>query len=197
MKSFRLAAIVAAMALAPVVLAACGSSGNSDDEKQISAAIDAAATSGEASACTEVQTQKFTEQTSGGTGADAVKSCEKDAADSASDTVEVSNIEVDGDTATAEATFGGGFIDGQTLTIDLVKDGDAWKLDELTGFVDFDRDSFIASSIAAVGEDPSTPAEATACLQEQFGAASDQDLQNLVLVAESGQELFGPCFGGE
>jgi hypothetical protein len=196
MKTIRLAAIFATMAMAPVALAACGSSGNSDDENQITDAITKAATSGDPAACTEVQTQRFTEQTSGG-GGDAVKSCEKDAADSASDSVEVSNIKVDGNTATAEAKLTGGFVDGQTVNVSLVKDGDQWKLDQLTGFADFNRDAFIKSALAEVTKDPSATAQVLACLKVQFDKASDESLEQILLSPNGGGDIFGPCFQGQ
>jgi hypothetical protein len=196
MKSVRLVAIFAITVLAPIALAACGSSGNSDDENQITDAITKAATSGDPAACTEVQTQRFTEQTSGG-GGDAVKSCEKDAADSASSTVKVSNIKVDGDTATAEAKLTGGFVDGQTLDVNLVKDGDQWKLDQLTGFADFDREAFLKSVLAEVTKDPSATAQALACLKVQFDKASDESLEQILLSPNGGGDIFGPCFQGQ
>ncbi len=198
MKGIRLTVIIAVMALAPVALAACGSSDSSStssaDESEISNAITQSATSGEASACTEFQTQKFTEQTSGGTGAAAVKSCEQSAADSPSDSVVVTNIQVDGDTATADAALTGGFIDGQTLEIALAKDGDQWKVDQLTGFADFNREAFISSILKQVAEDPSTSAQTATCLQQQFDKASDQELEDVFLNPDGGAKFFGPCF---
>jgi hypothetical protein len=196
MKSVGLAAIFAITVVASVALAACGSSGNSDDEDQITDAITRAATSGDPAACTEDQTLRFTQQTSGG-GSDAVKSCEKDAADSASDSVEVSNIKVDGDTATAEAKLTGGFVDGQTVDISLVKDGDQWKLDQLTGFADFDREAFAKSLLAEVTKDPSATAQALACLKVQIDKASDESLEQILLSSNGGGDIFGPCFQGQ
>jgi hypothetical protein len=197
MKSVRLAAIFAITIVASVALAACGSSGNSDDEDQITDAITRAATSGDPAACTEDQTQRFTEQTSGGGSGDAVKSCEKDAADSASSSVEVSNIKVDGDTATAEAKLTGGFVDGQTVDVNLVKDGDQWKLDQLTGFANFDREAFLKSVLAEVTKDPSATAQALACLKVQFDKASDESLEQILLSPNGGGDIFGPCFQGQ
>jgi hypothetical protein len=196
MKSIRLAAFAAALVLAPIGLAACGGSDNSQDQDDITAAIDRAATSGDPAACTDSQTQKFNEQTSGGGGGDATKQCEKDAADSASDSVDVSNIEVDGDTATAEAALTGGFIDGQTVNVSLVKEGDQWKLDQLTGFADFDREAFTKSALAEIAKDPTTPAQAVACIKAQFDKASEQQLEDVV-IGNGGDQIFGPCFQGQ
>src|SRR5689334_5424085 len=97
---------VAASALALLLamgVAACGSSSsdNSADEDQITQAITASATSGDPSACTKYQTIHFTEQTSGGQGQAAIQSCEKGAQNTAADKIDVSDVEVNGDHATA------------------------------------------------------------------------------------------------
>jgi hypothetical protein len=200
MKRIQLAALAAVFVLAPMGIVACGGDDSSQDEDDITAAIDRAATSGEAAACTEVQTQKFIEQTGdGSTGAAAIKQCEKDAADTPADEVDVTNIEVDGDKATADAAVTGSFFDGQTLELALVKDGDQWKLDEFTGFAKFDRDAMAAAVIGEIAKDPNTPAEAVACIKKQFEAGSDQELEAVFLGTDKSAEdkFFGPCFKGE
>jgi hypothetical protein len=181
--------------LATLALVACGGSGNSDDEDQISAAISRAATSGDPAACTEVQTQKFVEQTSDGTGAAAVKSCQKDAADTAADKVDVTDIEVDGDTATAKAKATCSGFDGQTLDIALVKQGDQWKLDEFKGFDDFNKDAMIASFRTQLASEPGTTPQAVNCVVQQFQVASDQDIEATFTGSDPQAEdrLFEPC----
>jgi hypothetical protein len=190
-----------ATALAALAFAACGD-GNSEDEDQIIAAIEAAAVSGEASACTEFQTQRFTEQTTNETGEAAVQQCEEDAGDTAGDEIDVSNIEVDGDSATAEGAITGSFFDGQTIEVALVNEGDQWKLDELTGFTEFDRDAFLASFEAELSGEQGASPEAIDCLRSQIEAQSDQQLQEFLVGADPQAEerIFGPCikfFGGE
>src|SRR5262245_53805225 len=133
MRQFRAVAAAAVVAVfAAFALAACGGGddASSEDQDQITQAINAAAASGDPSACTQYQTQRFLEQTNDGTGEAAVKSCEQDAADSVADSVDVTDIEVDGDSATAKAAVTGSVFDGQTLDIALVKEGDVWKLDQ-------------------------------------------------------------------
>jgi hypothetical protein len=189
-----------------VMLAACGSSSddNSADEDQITDAITLAATSGDPAACTKVQTAKFTQQTSGepgGSAADAVKSCEKDAADAPGDTIDVTDIEVDGDTATAKGAITGSFFDGQTLNINLVKDGDQWKLDEIPGFDTFDRDAFTAAFDKELtsGDEPATPEQAS-CVDASLAKLSDEQVEAFFLGlpgAPNGDEIFGPCFQGQ
>jgi hypothetical protein len=190
--------MAAAAVLAIAALSACGSSDdNSADEDAVTAAIDRAATSGDPAACTDAQTVRFVVQTSGGgglTGEKAVKSCEKDAADSVSDAVDVTNVKVDGNTATAEAALTGGFIDGQTLNIALVNEGDQWKLDQITGFATFDRDAFIA---AAGGTIEKEEPKAAACIKQQLESSTDQQLEDVVLKPDAANELFTPCFPGQ
>jgi hypothetical protein len=199
MRRVHLAAIAGAMVLAAAALSACGSSDdNSADEDQITAAIDRAATSGDPAACTDAQTQKFNEQTSGG-GGDATKQCEKDAADAPADKVDVTNIEVNGDTATADAAVTGSVFDGQTLQLALVKEGDQWKLDQFTGFAHFDRAALGESLSAEIGKDPHSPPKAADCVKARVETLSDQEAQDVFLSSDNsaGDKLFGPCFPGE
>jgi hypothetical protein len=127
-------AVFAAVAALPLSLAACGDNGiGSDDQDQITQAIEFATTSGDPKACIEAQTQNFTEQTTGQSGEAAVKQCEQNAKPPTADSVEVSNFDGDSDSATADVAFKGEFFDGQTVQAALVKEGDQWKLDKSTG----------------------------------------------------------------
>jgi hypothetical protein len=167
---------LALLAAAPFLLAACGGDDSSQDEDDITAAIEQAGTSDEASKCTELQTQAFTEQTEFASGEEAITTCEENAGDGdvAGESVEVSNVEVDGDTATAEADFSGGGLDGQTLTISLVKEGDQWKLDSLDEFVDFDKDSFASGLLEGASADGDVP-QAVLDSVEQAGADTPEE----------------------
>jgi hypothetical protein len=192
-------AILAAVAALPLSLAACGDNGlSSDDQDQITKAIEFATTSGDPKACTEAQTQSFTEQTSGGTGEAAVKECEQNAEPPTADSVEVSNFDGDSDSATADVAFKGEFFDGQTVQVDLVKEGDQWKLDKAVGFKDFDRDAFITAfpkSLATTGAPPA----AIDCVGKNLQDLSDQQIEDLFLDSDPKlqQQVFNPCFRGE
>jgi len=180
----------------PATLAACGGDDNNEDEDQITEAIEASATSGEPSTCTEVQTQRFNETTEGETGRAALESCRESAGEDPADSVEVSNIEVEGDTATAEARVTGSFIDGSTVEIGLVREGEQWKLDELTGFVEFDREGFETAFEEEVRSDEEIPPEAADCIIERFQDFSDEEAQEFLLRPDEsgGEEVFTPCF---
>ena len=192
-----LATTVAAL-VAAFALAACGddNDGGSADEDQITAAIERAATSGDPAACTDAQTQKFVEQTSGGaSAAAAVKQCEADAADTPADDVEVSDIEVDGDTATANAAVTGSTFDGQTLDLALVKEGDRWKVDEFKGFAEFDREAMINAFRTELANEPGVTPAGVDCVVKQFQAAPDEEIEGSFTGSDPQAEerLFGPC----
>jgi hypothetical protein len=195
------AAAVAATALvASLGLAACGgdddNGGGSADEDGITKAIEVSAASGDPTACTQYQTQNFVEQTNDGTGQAAIQSCEKDAADSVADAVDVSDIEVDGGNATAKAAVTGSIFDGQTLDIALVKEGDVWKLDRFTGFEEFDKAKIVAAFKEEFAKDPSVPPAAADCVAQQMENAPDETVQQLFTEQDTSQieqQLFGPC----
>jgi hypothetical protein len=200
-KKLLLAATVAAFALlAPLALAACGgdddSGGSSADEDQITQAIEAAATSGDPSACTKYETLRFVEQTGNGKGQAAIKSCEKDAADSVADKVDVSDVNVDGNSATAKAAVTGSFFDGQTLDIGLVKEGGQWKLDEFKGFAEFNRDAFLAAFRHELAtSEGGAPAAAVDCVIKQAGGLSDEQLEGVFTGGnkQAEDQIFKPC----
>ena len=192
---------LALLAAAPFLLAACGGDdSSSQDEDDITAAIEQAGTTDEASNCTELQTQSFTEQTEFASGEEAITTCEESAGDGdvAGDSVEVSNVEVDGDTATAEAAFTGGGLDGQTLSISLVKEGDQWKLDSQDEFVEFDKDSFASGLLEGASADGNVPQAVLDCVEQAVADTPDEDLQEIYLSGDADQlfSLFGPCFQG-
>ena len=194
----KLALLIAALSSA-FALAACGSDDSSEDEDQITDAIETAATSGEPSTCTELQTQRFNEQTQFETGDAALATCKEQALDVAAESVEVSNIEVDGDTATADTAFSGAQLDGQTITISLVKEGDQWKLDHLDEFVEFDAQAF-ADGIAegaSQGSDAAPP-EIVDCLRNAITSGDPEAIETAYLSGDSSQleGIFAQCFQG-
>ena len=194
-KPILLALAVTAMAVA---LVACGDDDSNEIEDQIREAIELAATSGEPSVCTEQQTQAFNEQTTGETGPAATESCEENAADTPADEVEVSNVEVNGDSATAEAAFRGSLFDQQTIELALIEDGEDWKLDQIVGFTEFNRAAFDAGFQEELSADEEVPPQAAKCITQQFAGLSDEEVQQFFLEPsdQRAEQLFGPCFGG-
>jgi ABC-type glycerol-3-phosphate transport system substrate-binding protein len=163
-------------------LAACGSS--ESDEDKIIDVIETSATSSDPSNCTELQTTTFNEQNTQESGDAATKGCEKEAKEDDEETaesVEVSEVKVDGDTATATAALTGGDLDAQTVELELVKDGDDWKLNEITGFVDFDAAKVIAMLAEGFEEEESIEPALASCIVETLEESSDSEVEELIL----------------
>jgi hypothetical protein len=192
-------AAFAAVVFAAFALAACGddNGGSSADQDQITAAITRAATGTDPAACTEVQTARFVQQTSGEPGdsaEEALRKCQRQAGDTVADKVDVSEIEIDGDSATAKAAVTGSFFDGQTLDLALVKQGDQWKLDEFKGFEDFDRDAFASSLTKEISKEGGSQ-QAIDCVTNQVKSSSTEDLEAAFVGNDPKAEdrLFRPC----
>jgi hypothetical protein len=129
----RLLVSLASAVLAPLVLAACG--GGSSDEGEIVATIEKVATTDVLSNCTELQTVRFLEQDTRKKGEAAVEVCEAEMKEKVEQArrATVSEVEVEGEKATAVVAFDGGSLDAQSLDISLVKEGH-WKIDHIDGF---------------------------------------------------------------
>lgn len=186
----RLARISALVALlvASLVLVACGDSGGGSAEDQIEATIVTSVTTTDPSKCTELMTANFVDQNSDQSGAAALKECEAEADDPEDDPdeVTVSAIEIDGTEATANVAFVGGGLDGQTVSVDLVEEDGAWKLDQITSFVELDNEA-LARTLEARFESASseiTP-EQLACLGDAFRGASKAEIEELLLSGSS------------
>jgi hypothetical protein len=179
-----------ALALA---LAASGCGGESDEDR-IADAIRVSATSESPSSCTELVTRAFLEQTEFEQGQDAVEACREGGGTARA--VEVDRIEVDGGSATAEATFEGSSFDGQTVAVALVKDGEDWKLDRITGFREFDKTAFLAAYRAALTTPPEElrPAQA-GCIVRLLGRSPEEKLEKVLLGGDPKplRALFALC----
>jgi hypothetical protein len=176
-------------------LTGCG--GGNSDEDQINDVITTVATTNNPSNCTELMTQRFLEQLEFTSGADAVKQCKSSGRESNADSVDVSNIEIEGDTATADAAVTGAAFDGQTIKLSLVKEGDQWKIDHLESFVEFDQQAFADAfaKVAQEGKQPATVDQAN-CIRGKLAATPSQTLQQAVLSGNSDAlgALIGACF---
>jgi len=199
-KTHAIAVMVPAI-LAALALAACGGDdGGSEDEDQITEAIEKSASEADASACTEFQTQNFVEQTSGGTGEEAVERCrESQQEEPLADSVDVSDIEIDGDSANAVAALSGGFIDGQSLELGLANEGGQWKLDELVGFAEFDREKYVDTIVQGIGEETGGAQEIQTCVRQRIEEVSDEQLQETFLGNDDTvfERSLAPCFEGQ
>jgi hypothetical protein len=176
------------------VLAACGSSGSNKDEDEITDAIVTSGTTDDATNCTELETQRFVEQNQFEKGAAAIEECKKPD-DNNADSIDVSNVEVDGDSATADAAVTGATFDGQTLQISLVKEDGHWKLDHLDSFKDFDKAKFVDAFTANLGKNSAFTPEQSTCITQALSGLDDSALETLVLSGDQNQlvPVLGPC----
>ena len=189
-----LAALVLASAL---VLIACG--GDSKSDKEIVAAINYALVSTDPDACTEAMTQAFSEQVFRQESAGAVESCEQNARaeESPNDPVRVSNVEVDGSKATADvALTRDGEAAAQVLAVALVKEGGDWKLDEITGFAEFDKRKWVEEQREGFeGSWSLTEPQEVDCIVEAYREMSRPELEEMMLggSAETEIEITSHC----
>lgn len=190
-------ALACFLALSALALVACGSSGNSD-ESQIEEAIETSATSTDPADCTKLETQKFMEQTAQESGKAAVTKCEEEAeAEKGAESVSVSNVEVDGSSATAEAALTGGALNGQTVEVELVKGGEQWQLNEVVKFTEFDRAKlveFVEEEFAPSAANGISP-KLSGCFVEAFQEGSQAEIEELILSnsSEGFEELAEAC----
>ncbi len=125
----RVLATLAAVAVLGAGLAACG--GGDSDEDTINDLIERAVIDSDADLCSENFTQAFVEETTGEKGDAAVAECEKQAGNVTTENtdLEVGDVEVDGDKATATATYKA---DGEKGSVDFefTKEDGTWKFSD-------------------------------------------------------------------
>lgn len=186
--------------VASLALAACGGDdddgGDGGDEGEIMEVIEQAETTDDRANCTELVTQNFVEQSEFERGEQAVQNCEfaEEAGADPAESVEVSNISVEGDTATADASYEGGGLDGSTATLSLVKEGEQWKIDRIEGFPEFDRRAFEAAFRERQIRE-GLPADQADCIGGELADLSEDDLKELLLSGDESQldSIFRAC----
>ena len=195
-RASRLLAMLAVLLAAPFMLAACGGDDGDSDEDKITEVIETSATSADPADCTELQTQAFNEQTTFETGEAATASCEEDAADTSDDpeSVEVANVEVDGESATAEVTFTGGGFDGSTLAVSLVREDDQWKLDAIDDIPDFNAEGLKADLSEQLAADAELTPQQKDCISQAITGADEETLESVALGDQNALiALFAAC----
>lgn len=198
MKKLHLLLPLALLALA-FGLVACGGGGDSDEDKVVEV-IETSATSADPADCKELSTQAFLEQTELEEGAAAVESCEESAEDTSDDpdSVEVSEVAVDGSAATANVAFTGGSFDGQTLSVALIEEDGDWKLDEITGFAEFDQEKLASSFEEAFESEEDVSPEFASCFAEVIRDISEEEAEEIMISGDSEPivEIIEGCSAG-
>ena len=125
------------------VLSSCAASG---DREALTGMILASMVESDPEGCLKYGTQHFLERTTGREGKAAVVACEEDALEPQSEQpsdVDVSEIDLDDDSATAVIAFQGSLFDGQRVRYAFVERNGQWKYDEMMEFVDLDSEHLI------------------------------------------------------
>jgi ABC-type glycerol-3-phosphate transport system substrate-binding protein len=188
--SKRLLLLPCLLILGGLMLAACGGGGG-DETSKVEETIETAATTTDPAECSRTQTQKFMEQTSDESGQAALKGCEEEAEnEEGAKSVNVFNVAVSGSSATAEAALSGGSLDGQTLEVALVKEGDRWKLNEVVKFTDFDQEKLVETFEREIKREiEESPGKASSkfagCFIEAIKQADQAEIEGLILSGSS------------
>lgn len=184
-----------------LALAACGggssSSGGGGDETAIEEAIETAATSTSPSKCSEVQTEAFDEAETGASGKEALKACEEEAKadENPAESVSISNIEVNGEAATADVEVEGSALNGQGVEVELAKEGGDWKLNKFLGFTSYDGAAIGEALEEQLGQEEGVSASLAKCISEGVAEMSQQEGEALVFEKneEGVEEIVSNC----
>lgn len=173
------------LVLSALAFSACGS--GSDEEGKVEETIETAATSTDPANCAKLETQNFMEQTGNEGGKSALKSCEEEAEKGENaESVEISNVEVDGSDATAEVVLSGGnSLEGQALEVALVQEGDQWKLNEVVKFTHFDKAKLVKSFEREIEKTGETSSKFAACFIEAFKEANQAEVERMLFSGNS------------
>ncbi len=192
----RLRLVVPLLLIASVLaLAACG--GGSDETAKVEEVVETSATSTDPADCKKLETKGFMEQVSQERGRAALAECEEEAENGENaESVEISNVEVAGAGATADVVLSGGgaSLEGQTLKVALVKDGDQWKLNEVVEFAKFDKAKLVEGVEKEIEKSGELSSKFAACFIEAFKRADQAEVEELLFGSGKGfEEIARSC----
>jgi hypothetical protein len=196
--------------LAASVLASCGGGGDDGTtssaagspaaDAQVAQTIRTSIMSSDPADCLKLETLRFLQQIHFTSGEAAVKACQADAPDTSDDpdSIDVKNVAVQGDKATADATFTGGGFDGSTLALSLVKQDDQWKLDEITAIPAFDLQAFEKAFTQRLVTNEGVQPQAVGCVANALNQAGAAVVKAALISGSSSHllNLIGPCLSG-
>ena len=123
-------AAIAVVVVLVLVLAGGGDEGTSEEDT-VRDRIEEISTGKDPEICETGYTTSFLQKATGLSGSEAQDVCREQVPQNDTRGVEVKELEVTGDKASASVVEDGGDYDGETLEVTLVKQGDEWKADDL------------------------------------------------------------------
>lgn len=191
-----------ALLVMALALAACGGGGSSssssggggsEDEAAIEEAITKSATTTETSKCTEFQTQSFNEQEHAVSGKEATEVCEEATEnETPAKSVTISEIKVEGETATADVEVDGTALNGQGLELELVSEEGQWKLNEFLGFANYDGQALAESLEEEFENEEGVSAALGKCVSEGVAKFSQAQAEEVAFEGKTeGLEKLG------
>ena len=199
MKKSLLLLPIALIAMA-IALTACGggsSSSGGGEEAAIEEAIETSATSTDPSKCTEVQTEAFNETESGKSGKAALEACEEEVETESdpAESVNVSEISENGESATADVEVEGGSLAGQSVEVEVTKEEGDWKLNEILGFSNYDPAGIAAALEEKLGEEEGITPALAKCVSEGVAEMSQDEVEAMVFEksSEGVEEIANAC----
>lgn len=207
---------MASIFLVAAALAVDGCGGGSDSNgggsdpdaaavDEINAALERVFTTSDPLQCSEDVTLKGLEQFSPGTTEekDPIAACEKAIDPNAeAESIEISDVAVDGTEATAKMTPEGGSLAGSEVVLALVED-DGWRIDQVESVDIYDRDEYVSSldesaAIDILGETQLPPEDARCVVAYVNNEASTAALERFVTEGDLGYafDAIRTCVGG-
>jgi hypothetical protein len=177
--------------LSALAVAACGGGGSSSssggETSAIEAAIETAATSTDPAKCSEVQTEAFNEAETGVSGEKSLEACEKEVEEESepAESVTISNVAEEGETATAEVAVEGGSLDGQALELGLAKEGGSWKLNEFLGLTKYDAANIASFLEGKLEEEEGVEPSLAKCVAEGVEKMSKEEAEAMIFEKSS------------
>jgi len=163
-----------AAAGASVALAACGSSGGSDSSKQITDTLTTGLKTNDPTVlCTKTFSTGFVTRIYGSQAKCIAVETKNAKTNKPATAVKVTNIKVDGGTATAVVAVTGGDQDGANGQLSLVSQQKGWRVDDLST-------ALLRSQFdAGVKNDRSVPADLKACIASKVSGLDDASFRTL------------------
>jgi hypothetical protein len=197
MNRFALCAL--SLAASAALLAACGPGREEapGDKGEIADVVERVSTSTDPEDCTRLQTLVYVEQHNFSTEDDALADCRESAREPGDDpdSVRVTNVEVDGDTASADVTYEGGALDGSTFTLGLVLEDRQWKVDRTTDIPEMNVDAFRRALVERLAELGEVAPSVQRCISDSLKQAEEEQVTAAILggTGESLSTLFIEC----